>query len=415
MKNQTAEILNVKNSYGVADTTATVVVKNSLKRVPKVSVIIPVYNVEQYLRECLDSVLNQTLKDIEVICIDDGSTDSSLDILKEYAKCDNRITVMTQKNLHAGVARNAGLAVAKGQYIHFMDSDDWVEPDILEQLVDIMDSKHPDFIKFKNYLYDCDKKQDIPDDWISISFLPKNMFNKILGDESKVLLTDLPDSPWSGLYDLKFLNDNSIRFDSMKCCNDVSFFLRTLVAAKKIYVSDKTYVHYRTNRPGSLILNRVYNFDCQIQLFYTAQQVLIGADNKLKNKFLAHLLDNVVYRFKGYAQSDIDMSLKTNLFQQVLTFLTTVPSEVSIMCKSAKIIKNIQTTNDFDKFMKNKSKRKLFYKERRNDGERRIYIFGIRVFSYKKGCVKHALEYPIRVHEKYHRLKNKIREIKNSK
>ena len=94
MKNQTAEILNVKNSYGVADTTATVVVKNSLKRVPKVSVIIPVYNVEQYLRECLDSVLNQTLKDIQILYLWKNNTNlQCYNIIKNISLIDERIVI----------------------------------------------------------------------------------------------------------------------------------------------------------------------------------------------------------------------------------------------------------------------------------------------------------------------------------
>ena len=88
-------------------------VQNKIDYTPKVSVIIPVYNVEPYLRQCLNSVINQTLKEIEIICVDDGSTDASLEILKEYAAKDKRITVLKQQNLHAGVARNAGLAVAR--------------------------------------------------------------------------------------------------------------------------------------------------------------------------------------------------------------------------------------------------------------------------------------------------------------
>ena len=96
---------------------------------PKVSVIIPVYNVEDYLRQCLDSVINQTLKDIEIICVDDGSTDKSLEILHEYEKKDSRITVLTQKNQYAGVARNVGMSVATGKYFVFLDSDDFFEPE----------------------------------------------------------------------------------------------------------------------------------------------------------------------------------------------------------------------------------------------------------------------------------------------
>ena len=91
---------------------------------PKISVIIPIYNSEKYLEECLDSILNQTLKDIEIICVDDGSTDNSLTILENYAQRDKRIQIFSQQNLHAGIARNHGLEKASGEYVHFMDSDD---------------------------------------------------------------------------------------------------------------------------------------------------------------------------------------------------------------------------------------------------------------------------------------------------
>lgn len=101
---------------------------------PKVSVIIPVYNAEKYLRECLDSVVNQTLEEIEVICVDDGSTDGSLDILYEYEEKDSRVKVLKQKNQHAGVARNAGIDIAQGEYVHFLDSDDYLTLNAYEVL-----------------------------------------------------------------------------------------------------------------------------------------------------------------------------------------------------------------------------------------------------------------------------------------
>ena len=92
---------------------------------PKISLIIPVYNVEKFLRECLDSVVNQTMRDIEIICINDGSTDGSLDILKKYAAKDDRIIVINQTNGWLSAARNSGLKIARGEYIQFVDSDDY--------------------------------------------------------------------------------------------------------------------------------------------------------------------------------------------------------------------------------------------------------------------------------------------------
>ena len=103
---------------------------------PKVSVIIPVYNVEDYLRECLDSVINQTLKDIEIICIDDGSTDNSLEILKEYAQRDNRIFIIDRENRGVGKSRNEGIEKANGEFVCFIDPDDlYPTNDILEKLL----------------------------------------------------------------------------------------------------------------------------------------------------------------------------------------------------------------------------------------------------------------------------------------
>lgn len=100
----------------------------------KVSIIVPVYNVEKYLRKCLDSLINQTLKEIEIICVNDGSKDNSPKILEEYAKKDNRIIVINQENAGLSVARNSGIDIAKGEYIGFVDSDDWVDLDFFEKL-----------------------------------------------------------------------------------------------------------------------------------------------------------------------------------------------------------------------------------------------------------------------------------------
>lgn len=101
---------------------------------PKVSVIVPVYNTEKYIRKCVDSIINQTLKDIEIILVDDGSTDSCHEILDEYSTKDNRVIVIHKENGGQGSARNMGLDIAKGQYIGFVDSDDWVDLDMYEKL-----------------------------------------------------------------------------------------------------------------------------------------------------------------------------------------------------------------------------------------------------------------------------------------
>ena len=115
---------------------------------PVVSIIIPVYNVESYLAECLDSACNQTLKNIEIICINDGSTDNSLNILQEYEKRDNRISIISQDNRGASRARNIGIQHAKGKYIYFLDSDDYLAHDALEMLVNTMETGNLELLLF---------------------------------------------------------------------------------------------------------------------------------------------------------------------------------------------------------------------------------------------------------------------------
>ncbi|MBE6501043.1 MAG: glycosyltransferase [Methanobrevibacter thaueri] len=114
-----------------------------------VSVVIPVYNVEKYLKECLDSVCNQTLENIEIICVNDGSTDSSLDILNDYAERDGRIKIISQSNRGLGASRNTGLREASGKYVYFLDSDDYIDLTCLEKLVSNADSNDSDVVLFK--------------------------------------------------------------------------------------------------------------------------------------------------------------------------------------------------------------------------------------------------------------------------
>jgi glycosyltransferase involved in cell wall biosynthesis len=104
---------------------------------PKVSIIVPIYNVEKYLRECLDSIVKQTLKDIEIVCVNDGSTDSSLDIIKEYAEKDERVKYIDKPNSGYGISMNQGLDKAQGEYIGIVESDDFIKPEMFEELYNL--------------------------------------------------------------------------------------------------------------------------------------------------------------------------------------------------------------------------------------------------------------------------------------
>ena len=129
------------------------------ENMPKVSVVIPVYNVEKFLKECLNSIINQSLEDIEIICVDDGSTDNSPKILKEYSLKDNRIKIISQENGGHAVATNNGMALANGKYLYLMDSDDILELNALEELYEYAENKNVDFVLFPAMNYDNDKNR----------------------------------------------------------------------------------------------------------------------------------------------------------------------------------------------------------------------------------------------------------------
>ena len=126
---------------------------NGSVKMPKISIIIPVYNVEKYLRECLDSVLNQTLEDIEVICVNDGSTDSSANILEEYRLKDKRLRVIHKENSGYGHSMNVGFEATTGEYVGIVESDDFVKPTMFEELYNIANREHADVVKSDFYCY----------------------------------------------------------------------------------------------------------------------------------------------------------------------------------------------------------------------------------------------------------------------
>ena len=242
LKKQAEQMITVKNAEGEPDTQAKILIQNKVNYTPKVSVIIPVYNVEEYLRECLDSVINQTLKEIEIICVDDGSTDSSLEILKEYAKNDNRISVLTQENLHAGVARNAGLAVAKGEYVHFLDSDDWIEKETYQEV--LQDINSSDIGIFKGIRIDYKLMQKVDMTWLAS---PK--LNGIYNTEAlyKNLYNLFSPEIWNKLYKLNFLRKFNLYFQSIISCNDVYFSYAALGLSQTLSVKQSMFYHYRFN------------------------------------------------------------------------------------------------------------------------------------------------------------------------
>ena len=160
--------------------------------VPKVSIVVPVYNTERYLSKCLDSLIGQTLSDIEIICINDCSTDDSLDVLKSYASGDDRIKIVDFKeNEGVSVARNTGIEIAKGEYLGFVDSDDFVEPGFYEKLYCKAIETKADVIKGNVYDYHENGKVELTDFYDINEKIRSNKVNFLYGFTSAIYKTDL--------------------------------------------------------------------------------------------------------------------------------------------------------------------------------------------------------------------------------
>lgn len=226
--------------------------------IPLISIIIPVYNVEAYLKQCLDSIINQTLKNIEIICVDDGSTDNSLNILKEYQEKDNRIIILQQQNQYAGIARNNGLKVAKGKYLSFLDSDDFFELDMLEKMYKQAIKDRADIVICGWKGYDNLLKRDVSIHNIDQKYVKASPFSPV--QFSKELFDICKPNPWTKLFDRQFFIQNSLKFEDCICCNDLTCICTAMVIAKKITILDETPIHYRFGHNTSITSHRNENF-----------------------------------------------------------------------------------------------------------------------------------------------------------
>ena len=208
----------------------------------KVSVVIPVYNVEKYLEDCLYSIVNQTLDDIEIICINDGSTDNSLNILEKYANEDNRIIVISQENGGHAVATNAGMNIAKGEYLYLMDSDDMIKSNALEDTYNIAKCKNVDFLIFKAINYKEETKEYYETEFYSMSKLKEAVGDNVFCyddiDEGDLIFS-LSVTPWSKLYNRDFIVRIGAKFPEGLIFEDNVFFWQVLFNAKRVYFHDE--------------------------------------------------------------------------------------------------------------------------------------------------------------------------------
>jgi len=219
----------------------------------KISVVVPIYNVEKYLRKCLDSLIHQTFKDIEIICVNDGSKDSSLDIINEYASKDKRIKVISKENSGYGHTMNVGIDSATSEYIAILEADDFVEANMYEELCELITKNDCDIVKSNYNLYWSNPEKIIKCDATKI--VEKNTI--INAKEDADVLKLLP-SLWTSLYKKEFLVKNNIRFLETPGASyqDTSFWHKVAMCAERVIVTDKAYIYYRQDNENSSVKNK---------------------------------------------------------------------------------------------------------------------------------------------------------------
>lgn len=237
----------------------------------KVSVLVPIYNVAKYLPECLESLKQQTFKEIEFILLNDGSTDDSPKIIQNFAKGDSRFVVINKDNSGYGDSMNQGLAKAKGEYIGILESDDFAEPDMFEKLYKLAKKYDADVVR-SNYFYHTEQGDTVHEsikNQPAAASLEKN--HDILFEEPAI---------WSGLYRRSFLMDNGIQFLSTPGASyqDTSFNIKALSMANKIAYTKKAYLYYRTDNSSSSVkskakLEAVKKEYAEIDRFFTEKKI----------------------------------------------------------------------------------------------------------------------------------------------
>ena len=319
---------------------------------PKVSIIVPTYNVENYLRECMESIVRQTLKDIEVICINDGSTDGSLAILKEYADKDDRIVLVDKKNEGYGVGMNIGLDRATGEYIGIVEPDDFVPLNMYEDLYNVAKENDLDFVKADFYRFTRNENNGN----MSLTYNHLDSagedYNVVIDPFEKPYITKFIMNTWSGIYRREYIEKYHIRHNTTPGASfqDNGFFWQTFIYAKRCMFLDKPYYMNRRDNPNSSVNNKQKVYCMNVEYDFIRDIFMQKGNEKLWERYKAYYNYKRYYSYvftigrisdefkkeyveriskefrRAFEVDEIDMSVFTPLAQERLSLLVKDPN-----------------------------------------------------------------------------------------
>lgn len=280
----------------------------------KISVILPVFNNEKYIRKAIESVLNQTFKDFELIIVNDGSTDGTLDIIKSFD--DSRIRLISQENRGPGAARNKALEIAGGDYVMYLDSDDWFSEDAFEIAYNEAKSKNTDFTFFQMINYDDTTQEVYPNDWFELKNFDESFEDRVFSpSEIEGSIFDLSVGVCQKIYNTSFLKGIDAKFPEGIFFEDMPFFYYVLLKSERISIV-KRHLYYRRKHDASI----THIVDEKFLDTVPAGQELIRIFIE-NDWYHLYLYDLLAYKINGprFALRDIEEKCKVELYTLIKT------------------------------------------------------------------------------------------------
>lgn len=263
----------------------------------KISVVLPVYNVANYLRKCLDSLVNQTFEDFEVICVNDGSTDLSLGILEGYALSDSRFKIISQENQGLSGARNTGIQHVQGEYVLFVDSDDWLEENALEELYNHVKGFNSDITMFKFKFYDESTSEFSEGPFSNLEVIDSTFYTGNFNYYDVLdIIFKISHAPFNKLYKTSFLRDLDAKFLYGSYYEDLEFFYKVFLKAKKVSVLPQYLYYYRLRDQSISTSGDEGSFDI-FKVLDSTKQTIIDANiyEEVKDEWLMFIIVNLKF------------------------------------------------------------------------------------------------------------------------
>lgn len=353
-----------------------------MQKNPKISIIVPIYNAEKYIDRCMKTIYAQSFKDYEIILVNDGSKDNSAEICRKYEKADERVTFIDKENGGAGSARNAGIEVAKGEYLAFPDVDDWFEPEMYEELFSI--AKREDYdVVFSGINFYGLNGEGKPE--YSRTVTCDSVVYHTKEECRRNVMTFFPtstvfDVPWNKLYKSSVIIDNNVRFSDTRRCQDAMFNIDFYNAIASAASTDKAYYNYIENTLSEVQRKFPQNYiDINIQYFSKLMEILSSwgmYKGKIKQHYDSSFVIAIYETMEMFENPVWDLSKKEQ--KEYINNIMS-KSEISGFLKDAdiradvKYMYDILITKDYGKFMRRYKAKKMKDALRQNKAFMSIY------------------------------------------